>query len=155
MLCWEMLVTWGLVPLLVVVAAARLGCGPGRLDRFFTGSCMPLMALLSLLAPRGSMGAGRAAAATLGFGLLVVALYVAFTPSARRCTASLMTVMAAVSLALVSQARFRPRFAEDGWGWRVAVVLGMAVVLATGWGTAWLLSRLRATSRRDPGPPHA
>lgn len=153
----ELLVTWGLFPIVLPLAAGWLGCRPGRADRFFMG-CGPLVAFLlpglalRTLPLRGQVGAGVAIASTVGFALLALAVYLAFAVGARRLAAPLAAVMTAMALALALGVQLAT---EAGWGRWTSTAADVAVAFGVGWGVAWLLSRLRGTARRDPGPPTA
>lgn len=150
----QLLLTWALLPIVVLNTARQMGCRPSWVDRYFGGTWLLLTVGLATAFPglRAAMAAGNAAAITLGFGVVVVATHAALTPGAFRLMPLSLATVAVVDLAMVVEVQLR---LGDGWSWLAATATNAAVTLGAGWGTAWLLSRLRGTARRDSGPPPA
>src|SRR4051794_11978159 len=90
---------WGFLPLFVPFAAAGLGGGENRVDRFFYGSCAALEFLLLNFLPRRDLSSGLSFAATLAFSGVVAMIYLALVQSARRLWLGLLVVLGIVDIA--------------------------------------------------------
>lgn len=139
---------WSLMLLVVPLAAARLGCGESRLDRYFIGSCVPVTLLLLGFLPRVTFTPVQAVGATFGFGGMVALAYLLLVPLARKATLGLLVVIGVVDVAALATVYLS---GDAALGAFTFSLLLLGVTAGTAWAGVSIVKRFdrAAPSARD------
>lgn len=138
---------WGLVLMVVPLAASGLGGGEGRADRFFIGACVPVTFVLVAFVPRMALPPAMAVMLTLAFSGVVAAAYLAVTPRARRTWPALVLVLALVDAAALEMVYLG---AAAGLGLLAFAGLLLVTTAVIGAGSVWIGRRLLRVRETQP-----
>jgi hypothetical protein len=142
----KIFIFWGLLLLLVPLAASPRGKEWTRVDRVFAGTCVLVTFLLLAFAPRPTLGVPAAAAATFAVSAAILGGYLAAYPPART-----QAVRLAILVAIMDLAAFAAIYVGDLLSFGSTL---SALVLLAFTATPIVLDRaIAANSRRSAGSP--
>ena len=127
-------VFWGLLLVLVPLAASRMGKSWTRVDQWFTAACVLATFILVRFVPRPELSAVAAIAATLVASAVVVAAYLAASPPARARASRLAILVGLMDVAALAAIGLGDRLRLD-WPLSSLLLLLFAAIplAAAGW----------------------